>query len=645
MKFLNRIQTRLILAFLVVVLLPLLGTSFYGNWITSRTLERTALDAAHHNLDQLAVGLSGAFGGLGDDVLFLSRLESLDALLTVRIEDDTLSHGSARARLADDFLAYARTHSLTYQVRYLDETGYEVVRVDCLPDGCRRRPNRLLQNKADRYYFTQTMQLSAGQLYVSPLDLNREFGRIEKPYRPVIRLATPVYHPARDADGRRAGIVVLNVLAEPILAAVYRASHGNERVALADENGYYLAHPDETRLWGGPRDLNTGQGLARDYGDLFAVLVNGSGGMLYYPPQAGWQEVAAQLLPPGPFISKQRALTFRPLALFGDNGPRWILLSDQPRAALFASVAQFRWTAIATLGAATLLALAMTAWFARRLTAPILTLTQGARRIEQGEWEHRIQVTSRDEIGELAVAFNAMAAAQQRHRTQLQTLVKRLISAQEEERRMLAYDLHDGLIQRLVGARLHLRNFVAQEEAPSEPKVALDKGLTQLATAIAEARRMIEGLRPATLDDLGLVAALEQYVQELGAEAGWDVAIEADPDALPPLPATVEITAFRIAQEALTNVRKHADAHRVIVALDAQEDRLVVEIQDSGRGFDPDYVDERGHCIGLISMQERARVLGGKWVIESEPGRGTTVRAVLPLGISNLYGVTENDAD
>ncbi len=548
----------------MVVLLPLLGTSFYGNWITSRTLERTALDAARHNLDQLAVDLSGTFGDLGDDVLFLSRLKSLDALLAVR-EDDMLSPEAVHTRLADDFLAYARTHPLTYQVRYLDETGYEVIRVDCLADGCRRRPNRLLQNKADRYYFAETMQLPAGQLYVSPLDLNREFDQIEKPHRPVIRLATPVYYPGSDADGRRAGIVVLNVLAEPILAAVYRASHGNERVALADENGYYLAHLDETRLWGGPRDLNTGQGLARDYGDLSVVLVNGSGGMLYYPSQTRWQEVAAQLLPPGPFISKQHALTFRPLTPFENNSPRWILLNDQPRADLFASVEQFRWTAIATLGAATLVALAMTAWFARRLTAPVLALTQGARRIEQGEWGHRIRVTSRDEIGELAVAFNAMAAAQQRHRTQLQTLVEQLISAQEEERRVLAYDIHDGLIQRLVGARLHLRNFVAQyDEASSEAKVALDKGLTQLVTAIAEARRMIEGLRPATLDDLGLVAALDQYVQELGAEAGWDVAIEADPDTLPPLPSTVEITAFRIAQEALTNVHKHADASRPV---------------------------------------------------------------------------------
>ncbi len=717
-------------------------------------------------------------------MLFLSRLESLVTLLAVRAQGDAEQLEIARARVADDFLAYAQTHPLTYQVRYLDETGQEVVRVDCLADGCSLRPRELLQNKAHRYYFSETMRLSLGQLYVSPLDLNREFGRIEEPYRPVIRLATPVFFPGEGSEARRAGIIVLNVLAEPILAMVYRASQGYESIALADANGYYLAHPDPRRLWGGPRDLNTGEGLARDYGALFPTLINDPQGMAYYPPQADWQEIAAQLLPPAPFIAEQHTLIFRHVVPFGSRGPRWVLLSDQPRTALFAAVGDFRWTAIGILGAAALLALGMTVWFARRLTAPILALTEGARRIERGEWGHRIRVTSRDEIGELAVAFNAMAAAQQRnleqlsalnqagqqiasrleqqevldtaltamqkmfpsaycrislnhgdpletfaqaeagdaawalhwqsvehqsilraalndgewrastlapqpgpagffccapfgdgknfqgllevygtnpvlatpatgnvlaalgaqiaialdnatlyqrlaeHRTQLQALVEQLISAQEEERRMLAYEIHDGLIQRLVAARLYLTNYAAGQAGEADGD--LGRGLDQLGAAITEARRVIEGLRPALLDDLGLVEALRQYVQEVGAEAGWPVTFQATPENLR-VPDLIEITAFRIAQEALTNARKYAQTARVSVALALEDGVLSVVVRDWGIGFDLEAVQAERRQVGLTSMRERARLVGGECSFESAPGKGTTVRVHLPV--------------
>jgi signal transduction histidine kinase len=628
MRAFTRIQSKLILTFLVVVLLPLLGTGFYGNWVTSRTLERTALDAARHNLQQLAAEMSGTLAGLGNDVLTLSRLESLDALLRARAVGDTRQVEAARARVARDFLAYAQTHPLTYQVRYLDEQGWEVVRVDCPDADCFQRPTGLLQNKAHRYYFTETMQLGAGRLYVSPLDLNREFGRIEVPYRPVIRLATPVFFPDEGSKKQRAGIVILNVLAEPILEAVYRASHGHEQVALANAQGYYLAHPDRTRLWGVPRDLNTGAGLARDYGPLFATFLEQQQGVSYYPPQPRWQEVAAHLLPPGPFIAQQHVVIFRWMAPFGDAGPRWILLSDQPRGALFAAVGTFRWTAIGILGAAALVALGMTVWFARRLTAPILALTEGARRIERGEWEHRIQVTSRDEIGELAEAFNAMAAAQQRSRAQLQALVEQLISAQEEERRMLAYEIHDGLIQRLVAARLHLTNYAAHR--PDEEDSELANGLSQLAAAITEARRVIEGLRPALLDDLGLVEALRQYVGEVAAEAGWTVTFQATPEYLR-VPDRIEITAFRIVQEALTNTHKYARTDRVLVRLALENGTLSIEVRDWGVGFDPEAVQGERRQVGLTSMRERARLVGGECRIESAPGQGTTVRVRLPV--------------
>jgi signal transduction histidine kinase len=225
---------------------------------------------------------------------------------------------------------------------------------------------------------------------------------------------------------------------------------------------------------------------------------------------------------------------------------------------------------------------------------------------------------------------------------ELQSLVEQLITAQEEERRVVAYDIHDGLIQMLVGARLRLGNALAdRERAPDRAEAALKKGLDELAAAIAEARRVIEGLRPATLDDLGLVTTLRQFAEE--SHAAYDCQLEfiASPPGLR-LPPPVETTAFRIAQEAITNARKYSGTLRLRVALTLDDGALTVEVRDWGRGFDSQAVAEsrpfggaqgmaQGRGVGLIGMRERARLLGGECIIESAPGAGTTVRATLPL--------------
>ena len=217
------------------------------------------------------------------------------------------------------------------------------------------------------------------------------------------------------------------------------------------------------------------------------------------------------------------------------------------------------------------------------------------------------------------------------HRTQLETLVKRLIGAQEEERRVVAYDIHDGLVQMLVGVRLHLTNYAAQRlEASPEAEAALHLGLDRLGAAIAEARRVIEGLRPIALDELGLEATLRQHAQELAEEAGWSLEFQVSPANLR-APPEVETTAFRIAQEALTNARKYAATDRVRVSLARENGNLVVEVRDWGRGFDLASAVAHHQGIGLAGIQERARLLGGLCTIESQLGEGTTVKVTLPL--------------
>ncbi|HVB65708.1 MAG TPA: GAF domain-containing sensor histidine kinase [Nitrolancea sp.] len=209
----------------------------------------------------------------------------------------------------------------------------------------------------------------------------------------------------------------------------------------------------------------------------------------------------------------------------------------------------------------------------------------------------------------------------------LQHSRERLVLAREEERRRLRRDLHDGLGPRL--AALTLRLETARERLASDPLA--DELLADLSMrtedAVADIRRLVYSLRPPALDDLGLVPALRQASESYGA-GGPEFTIEA-PEQLPPLPAAVEVAAYRIAQEAIANVVRHAGARHCTIGLTMNDSStmLNVEVEDDGRGLE----DTMASGIGLHSMRERAEELGGTWSIQERPGGGTQVHAHLPF--------------
>jgi len=143
---------------------------------------------------------------------------------------------------------------------------------------------------------------------------------------------------------------------------------------------------------------------------------------------------------------------------------------------------------------------------------------------------------------------------------------------------------------------------------------------------------LIGQLRPAGLDDFGLVHALRLYLAPLATDEGRDVSLDVDPD-WPELPSSLEAALYRIVQEATTNIRKYADSCRFRIELHNLPDDLVVSIRDWGRGFDPETVSarpEQGMHMGLIGIRERARMWGGRCIIDSQPGRGTVITVTIP---------------
>jgi two-component system CheB/CheR fusion protein len=214
-----------------------------------------------------------------------------------------------------------------------------------------------------------------------------------------------------------------------------------------------------------------------------------------------------------------------------------------------------------------------------------------------------------------------------------QELLQRLVTAQEDERRRIALELHDSLGQYMSALTLNLARVQAIEGIAPQIRRELAYFQSIAAEIDVELDRLTTELRPPMLDDLGLGDALVRYVQEWSAANGVAADVIASGFEQARLPAPVETTAFRIVQEALTNVRKHAQAGQVSVIATQTSEELRIVIEDDGVGFDPEHVARSrrgGQQLGLVGMSERAAVAGGTVTVESEPGRGTTIYLRIP---------------
>jgi signal transduction histidine kinase len=189
-----------------------------------------------------------------------------------------------------------------------------------------------------------------------------------------------------------------------------------------------------------------------------------------------------------------------------------------------------------------------------------------------------------------------------------------------------------------MAAHAHLESFRRAHQQGNEERAQreMENGLRYLKEAVVESRRLVNGLRTLALDDLGIAGALEQLVAEEKARSGWDDANIVHNVAGRRFDWTLETAAYRVAQEALTNVRKHAEASHVHVMVmadvDAEsgEQQLTVEVRDWGKGFDPEHRTDSDQHVGLNGMAERVRLMGGTLDLTSAPGEGTAVRAVFP---------------
>lgn len=231
---------------------------------------------------------------------------------------------------------------------------------------------------------------------------------------------------------------------------------------------------------------------------------------------------------------------------------------------------------------------------------------------------------------------------------ELRRLTARLLEVQEEERRQVAYGIHDGLGQMLTAASMHLEAFVGHRQPiqQSEVEEEFEKARRCLGDAVVEMRRMVSELGPLLLEDVGLVEASRRLLADMAERANWETEFDGDVngDRLDPM---AETALYRIVQEALANAAKHADAAKVKVAFKRQNDTLALEVRDWGRGFDANGMPdrpERGRYVGLVGMRERAALIGGEFSIESSPD-GTRVAVTVPVTSTATASIGKKKAE
>ncbi len=256
-------------------------------------------------------------------------------------------------------------------------------------------------------------------------------------------------------------------------------------------------------------------------------------------------------------------------------------------------------------------------------------------------WHAPLRTARNRVLGVVCVALDVSRYKQteERLRTE-QRRMQAMLSSQERDRRLTAYEIHDGLVQDIAGAQMRLETLLNDRRLPEGPVRQQFLTVSELIRkALGEARHLIGGLRPPILDDLGVVAAIEYLIDEQPADGTWfELEVDVHFDRLEPL---LEGTIYRICQEAITNVQRHSRSPRATIRLLQIDDRLRVEIRDWGVGFRPGEI--HGNRLGLQGIRERARLLHGWAEIDSEPGQGTRVCVELPLANIPMEFAITND--
>ncbi|HEV3263540.1 MAG TPA: ATP-binding protein [Gemmataceae bacterium] len=547
---------------------------YYQDLTNERALyEQAAADRVDLHTDIIRRELKS----VESDLLYLANQAVLRGFLAGR--------SKSRQELQDEYVLFCRQRGVYDQIRYLDTTGHERVRINYNDGRPAIVPESELQAKAGRYYFAQAMLLDRGEVFVSPFDLNVEHDQIEQPLKPMIRFATPVF----DRQGVKRGILILNYLGTFLLHKLGEVSAGFPgSVWLLNRDGFFLRGPSAQDEWGFM--LGHDRTFAMSFPDAWPHLAGAERGQLR--TERGLYTF--RTLPPRGALP-----TPRQEDLPGGAGP-----DTQARDAGLMVVAHI--PAGTLEGRSTLLLRRLLLLYGVVLL-PVLVLAWYLAHAGALRRDHERHL--------------ADAAAR------LRTLSARLLTAQEDERRSLSRDLHDELGQVVTSVTLDLQRATRAGDRERKDDL-IGRALHGTGCLLDRLHEISARLRPMLLDDLGLKDAVQSLLSEYEQRTGIVTRAELHFEQAQAPPA-VSQNVYRILQEALTNVSKHARADVVFVALRVADGLVVLTVRDTGVGLAPAALDSKR--LGILGMRERAELLDGTFVLKAQPGQGTEVQVTIPI--------------
>jgi signal transduction histidine kinase len=519
------------------------------------------------------------------------RLQQHDSQVTVDLQADAIArqaegvradllfllqqHGLAeffeglpgsRARLEQEYLAFCRLRQIYDQIRVIDARGQEMIRVNYAGGHPVVVPEDELQLKAASDYFRRTIALEPGQIHVSRFDLNVEHGQIERPPKPVLRFAAPYFGPG----GVRRGIVVLNGLGARLLRELDRAAERFPgHLLLLDEEGQYVRGARREAEWG--LALGQGPSFPRDHPGPWSRIAGGGRGQ---------------------FVDDSGLFSFADVRLGRFAQGTLIVVAWVPDEVLLRASHRGRNRGLVAAAA----------------LAPLLFA---------GAWYVSYSIFLR-RGHERRIAESA---------AELHELSRQLLNAQERERSTLSRDLHDDLGQLATSIALDLER--AERAGDDRRPLLIQRALAGARLVLDRLHEIAFRIRPRMLDELGLRDAVRSYVAEFEERTGIEVTAELELDSAE-LPPALSENVYRILQEALTNVAKHARTGEVRIRLAREGDRLTLRVADRGVGFDP---RPRTRGLGFLGMRERAVLLGGRIDVRSAPGAGVEIEVELPIEV------------
>lgn len=476
----KRIGVRLAVYMIVAALVPLV---FFGlfSYLSARDY---LIDAASAQLQlrtkSIAKQMDAYIQQFDDDATFLSHMPPIQGYIR-SLENggidpkDGATTEQLKNRLGDIFLQKAASHDDYLQIRYIDESGQEIVRVNDAPGVPPTRvSDDALQNKSNQYYFVEAMQLQEGEKYVSELDLNKE-GQpptVVIPYEPVIRYAVPVFS---EIDQSRKGILVVNIHAESLFQTLEAQGEstplsvtplGKTKQYFLNSSGYYFVNPNPALEWGSERDLHTGHSIFDDFSpEIASRIISGNEGVLFLEDQ-------------GIFLSYE--------PIFPDQYNEqnfWIVFEMLPKDILLAPVRQLSHLLLISIVGFSLAALLYALLISFSFTKPLHRLSQVAAAIQKGNLLARARTTAQDEFGELTKVFNAMADSILEERALLNQRVEEKTLALEERlqesdktRKAITNILHDVELQKQDLVNTQNATFNLMEDISEEKeKVTAEK--------------------------------------------------------------------------------------------------------------------------------------------------------------------------